>query len=124
MRLCISVQTGLQKLLQIFCLFPILTMSCRRLRISDIDQCGSFNAHSLSAMTRLTELRVSAYLDKDDSLEELTMLRKLAIDYEHMSSWNEQAFPIVVSDAAKVDKLHMTVHHKVSKYTRTSMFCS
>ena len=108
-------------------------MCCRRLYTAEA--CGTqrawapFKARELSTMTRLTELRVTADLDHhyddDDppqSLEELTMLQKLTIDYQHMHSWMEPV-PIIVSDAAKLTELCIRVHRKVSKNPRVSLFC-
>ena len=99
-------------------------MSCRRLYINDEEGClERFRPRSLSAMSLLTELRIGADLDEGDSLESLTMLQKLAIDYEHINSWREPAFPIVISDAAKVTELHITVDKEVSRSGWVSLPC-
>lgn len=79
-------------------------------------------------MPNLTELRITADLYhhyEDDrpprSLEELTMLQRLTVDYQHMDSWMDPV-PIVISDAAKLTELRIAVHREVSNESRSLCF--
>ena len=68
-------------------------------------------------MSLLTELRIDADLGEDNSLQELTMLQKLGIDYGHETSWSRRkrpAYPLVAPYAAKVTELRIEVQSRVS----------
>ena len=105
------------------CLLPKVTMTCRRLCIANghPSAIGPFILRGLSTMSLLTELRIDADLGEDNSLQELTMLQKLAIDYGHEISWlrrKRPAYPIVAPYTAKVTELRIEVQRQVSISSR------
>ena len=95
-----------------------IPMMCRRLCIANgdpmMDATGPFRVRGVAAMSLLTELRITTNLENNNSLEELTALQNLAIDYGHDALWlSEPVFPLVVSCAARITELRITVHTKV-----------